>query len=188
MAEEQEVYSAFYFWGVFCFYLVNSKNRKQQKKRNMKQHLFLFLLMVISFPLFSQRVVTEKNATHPAMYKINGSQAQRNAKLRSGIALTVLGPTKIVVGTILGGFAIGDLAKSTENGNYLTAIICGVVGGFHFVSGIALTTSGAILLNKAKRQKAGSSKVFLSIPDVNVNYSMTNREGIRAGIHTSITF
>jgi hypothetical protein len=147
----------------------------------MAMKLLLSLLTILlSLQLAAQNMLAG-NGSVMVMYEKSELKNTNRAAYRSGMALVVLGPTKIAVGSALGALAINDLSDGDEDMN-LAALIYGVMGGFHFITGVALTASGAVLLNKAKKQKQAISKVYLTIPDLMVS----NEGGL--GLHTSLRF
>ena len=127
----------------------------------MKKTLLCFLVAFLSLPLFAQDIFAPGNIAIPVSDVTKVSRPGKGAAYRSGMALIVLGPTKIAVGSILGGFAVANAVNNNERGGSLAVLVYGVVGGFHLITGIAITASGAVLLNKAKRQnKAQHSRAL----------------------------
>lgn len=162
--------------------------------------LFLTILYFSAYQLFAQsnsilRIHPVRVETNPAfvtsqlfmanprpVYEGNSGKAAH----RSGMALVVLGPAKMVVGLgCLAGMAL-DLSNPRANG--IGAIFWGSLGGFHLLSGAGVTAGGVVLLRKAKRQReANNSRVYLDLPDFKT-FGSTGNAAPALGLRTTLTF
>jgi len=148
----------------------------------MKRLTSLVTVTLICATLFAQQTnFTSPNNNTASILRLNSAGAEmskiaqpvavasyRSAKQKAGIALLVLGPVNMMVGLGLLGWSIGYArGRGDVPADSRKLGIAAGLGGFHLLSGAALTAGGAVLLHKGRKESTGN--IYFKLPEMSVH-------------------